>query len=484
MDLMIDPEFTELIPPLSDDEFNGLENNILTYGYNKKYPITVWDNKIIDGHHRYKICKAHNVDFPIEEMQFDSRSDVIIWMIDNQKNKRNANKLTLAYLIGRQYLETKNKTGENQYSLNRLGQNDQPTSYKIAENSNIGEKTVRRAAEFSKNLDEICNNTGIKRQDILLGNIKTNQREINDLSNYEIEFQARALYKALNGEAKDLKDAISKTDKEFREERAKQLKEEEAKRKAEELKKAEEEKRLEEEKKRIEEEQRKIDEEKNRIKCEVGTWYKLGEHLLYCGSNEDDSFKDMLKEHPASFAFADPPYNADAAEWDSNFTWSHDWLIDNAPIVAVTPGIVSIKDFMAVTHMPYVWSVACWIDNGMTRGALGFGNWIYVALFARDKVFRNSQDFLRVSIENSETKETDHKGRKPFELVDWLISKFTKENDYIIDPFLGSGTSLLVAEGLPKKRKCIGAEINPGFCNEIIKRWEAVSKKKAVIYEN
>jgi len=481
-DLIIDSEFNELIPPLSEEEYDGLENNILTYGYNKKYPIFVWNNTIIDGHHRYKICKAHDIDFPIEEMRFDSRSDVIIWMIDNQKNKRNANKLTLSYLIGRQYLEQKNSHGGDRKSSPQ--NEDLKSSEKIAKSSGVGHATVERAALFSKNLDEICNNTGIKRQEILLGNIKTNQKEINDLVNTEVEFQARALYKALNGDAKDLKDAISKTDKEFREERAKQLKEEEAKRKAEVLKKAEEEKRLEEERRRIEEEQKRIEEEKNRIQCKNGTWYKLGNHLLYCGSNEDDSFKQMLNEHPASFAFADPPYNADVAEWDSNFTWSQDWLIDYAPIVAVTPGIVSIKDFMVCTQMPYTWSIACWIDNGMTRGALGFGNWIYISLFAKDKVFRNSQDFLRVSIDNSENKETDHKGRKPFELIDWLISKFSKENDYIIDPFLGSGTSLLVAEGLPKKRKCIGAEINPEYCNDIIKRWESVSKQKAVIYEN
>lgn len=178
LDLVIDPEFNELIPPLSEEEYNGLETNILTYGYNKKYPITVWNDTIIDGHHRYRICKTHGIDFSTEEMCFDSRSDVIIWMIDNQKNKRNANKLTLSYFIGRQYLEQKNSHGGDRAS----GQNDHmKTADKLAENANVGEKTVRRAAEFSKNLDEICNNTGIKRQDILLGNIKTNQKEINDL---------------------------------------------------------------------------------------------------------------------------------------------------------------------------------------------------------------------------------------------------------------------------------------------------------------
>ena len=52
-------------------------------------------------------------------------------MIDNQKNKRNANKLTLSYLIGRQYLETKNSHGGDRKSNH---QNDglNETAQKVA----------------------------------------------------------------------------------------------------------------------------------------------------------------------------------------------------------------------------------------------------------------------------------------------------------------------------------------------------------------
>lgn len=97
-------------------------------------------------------------------------------MIDNQKNKRNANKLTLSYLIGRQYLETKNIVGTNQFSLRQNGGTSQ-TAAKIAEQSNLGARTVERAALFAKNLDTICNNTGIKRQDILLGKIDATMKD-------------------------------------------------------------------------------------------------------------------------------------------------------------------------------------------------------------------------------------------------------------------------------------------------------------------
>ena len=176
-DLIIDPEFNELIPPLSEEEYNGLENNILTYGYNKKYPVNIWNNIIIDGHHRYKICKEHGIEFPIEESVFESRSDVIIWMIDNQKNKRNANKLTLSYLIGKQYRETKKSHGGDRKSIHQNdGMNE--TAQKVAKSSGVGQATVERASVFSENLERICENAGIKRQEILLGNIEATMKDV------------------------------------------------------------------------------------------------------------------------------------------------------------------------------------------------------------------------------------------------------------------------------------------------------------------
>lgn len=209
-----------------------------------------------------------------------------------------------------------------------------------------------------------------------------------------------------------------------------------------------------------------------------GEWYQLGAHLLYCGDTSLPSFYGRFD--PCGFAFADPPYNANAAEWDMNFKWEHDWLIQKASIVAVTPGISSIQKFFnSETSMPYRWSVSAWITNGMTRGALGFGNWVYVALFAKPEtgLHRNSQDILRVNIQTSDTGDTNHKGRKPSEILEALLEMFTEQGEIVIDPFLGSGTTLFAAEKL--QRACIGGEINPEFCNAIIDRWQKETGKIA-----
>lgn len=212
------------------------------------------------------------------------------------------------------------------------------------------------------------------------------------------------------------------------------------------------------------------------VEVQPGEWWNLGAHQLYCGDTSQPEFYERVPD--VEFAFADPPYGADVADWDGEFYWAHDWLIEKAPIVAVTPGIVSIFEFARKTTMPYRWSMAAWIDNGMTRGALGFGNWIYLALFSRlESLHRNTQDFVKVSIVNAEGDSTGHKGQKPVALILHLLSTFTAEGTLICDPFLGSGTTLLAAE--KAKRACIGGEQSPEYCAAIIRRWEALTGQKA-----
>jgi len=212
--------------------------------------------------------------------------------------------------------------------------------------------------------------------------------------------------------------------------------------------------------------------------AQPGEWYRMGKHSLYCGDTGDKAFWESLPQ--AAFAFADPPYNAEVADWDSGFRWDHDWLIWKAPIVAVTPGIESIQHFYSVgTKMPHAWAMSAWIDNGMTRGKVGFGNWVYIGLFAREGIslHRNAQDVIRVSVKTSDTDDSDHKGRKPPELMAALIELFSEPEQVVVDPFLGSGTTLFEADRLG--RICIGGEIRPDFCNAIIERWQEQTGRAA-----
>jgi ParB-like chromosome segregation protein Spo0J len=85
--LKIDKEFEKLIPPLQDTEFSGLTKSILKYGCQE--PIEIWNNTIIDGHNRYKICKANNIPFEVREMDFSDRSEALVYIIEKQFGRRN-----------------------------------------------------------------------------------------------------------------------------------------------------------------------------------------------------------------------------------------------------------------------------------------------------------------------------------------------------------------------------------------------------------
>lgn len=213
-------------------------------------------------------------------------------------------------------------------------------------------------------------------------------------------------------------------------------------------------------------------------RCKAGELWQLGDHLLYCGDTSADAFRDLLTEK-AALAFADPPYGANVEGYDdSKFYWQHDYLADKADVVVVTPGIVSVFELARRTAMPYRWSLAAWITNGMTRGAVGFGNWMYAAVFSAGSVFRQAQDFTKVTISNAEAADTDHPTRKPTEYVQWIVETFSKPKQLVIDPFLGSGQTLMVCEA--QGRRCIGGELDPKFCSQIVARWEAMTKGEAV----
>ena len=175
----------------------------------------------------------------------------------------------------------------------------------------------------------------------------------------------------------------------------------------------------------------------------------------------------MVKLPECVFGFADPPYNAGVADWDNDFKWEQDYLQDVARVVAVTPGGWNAYNFYRETNMSYMWEMCCWIKNGMTHGRCGYANFIKASIFGKESI-KIPQDFFSITIKTSNTEDTKHKGRKPYEFMQHLIELFSNEGDNIIDCFAGSGTTLLMSEKL--NRISYNAEIREDYCKEIIGR--------------
>lgn len=83
----IDLEFKNLIPPLTEEERNGLEESLLKEGC--RDALVLWGDTIIDGHNRYEICTKHEIPFETVNREFESRNEVIEWIIKNQFGRRN-----------------------------------------------------------------------------------------------------------------------------------------------------------------------------------------------------------------------------------------------------------------------------------------------------------------------------------------------------------------------------------------------------------
>ena len=96
-DLTVDPEFRDLIPPLNEEELKLLEASLVADGCES--PLIVWNGVIVDGHNRYAICRKHGIPFSIQEKNFSSRDDAMLWMLRNQLGRRNLNSYQRVELV-------------------------------------------------------------------------------------------------------------------------------------------------------------------------------------------------------------------------------------------------------------------------------------------------------------------------------------------------------------------------------------------------
>ena len=195
MELRIDPEFEGKIPPLTAEEFQQLENNILADGVVIN-PIIVWDGVIVDGHNRYRIVSKHpEIQFSTCEKTFADRYEAIAWICKNQLGRRNLTKEQKKYLIGKQYEAEKASHGGdrgNQYTnlascqIGNLPK-ERKTCERIAEENGISSRSVCRAEAFSKAVDIAdAVEPGI-RDEILAGKIKPTEKDVHALARADPE---------------------------------------------------------------------------------------------------------------------------------------------------------------------------------------------------------------------------------------------------------------------------------------------------------
>ena len=140
-ELRVDPDLRDLIPPLSDEERKMLEDSIQRDGCDT--PLIVWNGTIVDGHNRYEICTKHGIAFNTVQKDFDSRDDVMLWMIDTQRARRNLNEVDSILLAQKKTAILAEKAREKQ--LKRLKQNRSVQMDKTEKTINVREETAKEA---------------------------------------------------------------------------------------------------------------------------------------------------------------------------------------------------------------------------------------------------------------------------------------------------------------------------------------------------
>ena len=183
---------------------------------------------------------------------------------------------------------------------------------------------------------------------------------------------------------------------------------------------------------------------------------------------------DCLEVMPAleqefDLCLTDPPYGCGkrGAIWDIAFPT--EWYA-MAKMLAETVGVVTgscgVRESIALDPTGFLDVIAGWNANSLTRGPLGFGNWLACTVFGKRP--RQGQNFTRFTISGT---MPEHPTPKPIQFIEWLVARLAERGDAIIDPFLGSGTTLVACYRLG--RHAVGCDISEEYCELSAKRLEA-----------
>lgn len=164
-----------------------------------------------------------------------------------------------------------------------------------------------------------------------------------------------------------------------------------------------------------------------------------------------------IKDLSCHAFITDPPYGCGKAEWDNEFPTK--WYAEAkriADMTVIITGSSGLKDSIALVGDDFVDVIAAWNRNGMTRGPIGYGNWL-AAVVACSKPSMGP-NFLSFTIAGD---MPDHPSPKPISYMKKLIERVTKPGDLIIDCFMGSGRTGVAA--LQTGRRFIGIELNAEY---------------------
>lgn len=247
-------------------------------------------------------------------------------------------------------------------------------------------------------------------------------------------------------------------------------------------------------------------------KAKFGDIYELGDHRLICGDSTDINVIDRLMDGvKADMVFTDPPYGMNL---DTDYSGMKNHLdfakekgfkggkkYEQGKVDEFHPEMVNAALSIDAKEV-FLWGADYFAEllPNKNDGAWivwdkrANGNDDVEADYSSDKMYgscfelcwsknKHKRDIARVKWAGvfGTEQEFDHKRhhptQKPIKLSEWFLSRYSKENQVIVDIFGGSGSTLIACEQL--NRKCYMCELDPHYIDVIIGRWEKFTGKKA-----
>jgi DNA modification methylase len=252
-----------------------------------------------------------------------------------------------------------------------------------------------------------------------------------------------------------------------------------------------------------------------------GELIKLGDHRVLCGdAQRADDLKRLLDGHTANLLWTDPPYGvsytgenrpvalcrngkkkAPDAGWQGlrNDQLSpakyRSWFRQTFKLIveALTPGAPfyiwhSHRRFgLLADLLPELGlrpsQVITWAKESFSPGFGDFQEQTEFCMYgwnrgAKHRFFGPANASTLWSVHRDRTQSYRHPTQKPLELAERAIRYSSRTGEIVFDPFLGSGTALIAAAR--QGRRCLGLEIEPAFCDVIVRRFIALVGRSGV----
>jgi len=243
-------------------------------------------------------------------------------------------------------------------------------------------------------------------------------------------------------------------------------------------------------------------------KTKLGDIYILGNHRLMCGdSTSIDAVEKLMDGQLADQLVTDPPYNVEYEGGSKKREQiKNDEMADNEFRQFLKDVYIAANAVMKAGAVFYIWHAD--MESYNFKGAARDMGWKVrqTIIWNKDNSAFGRSDYHwkhepclygwkegAAHLWASDRKQTTvieckrpsksnlHPTMKPVELMEYQILNNTKGSDIVLDLFGGSGSTLIAAEKIGRCSRIM--ELDPKYCDVIVKRWEDFTGKKAVLSE-